>query len=272
MSEDKASQPALTGETAAQDTAQQTLAAHLPELFPAEAALVPDAKATEQKKTKKAKKTGPSAADKKRRKQEDAQLREAMQVDEQELKSLRRKLEKVKHTPERGIETWFRLASRNLYTRRQLLDTKANMLVTLNALVLSVVLGTNYRDLGGDPYLIISLVPLVVACLLSLTFAILASKPHIRRGVFSWADLSAHRVSLMTFEDFYAMSGKEYEEGLDQIMADRELLYGSLKRDIYCHGIDLGHRYKNIQRAYGILLVGIGLSTVVFGVCHAMYW
>ena len=48
----------------------------------------------------------------------DIQLMEALDVEETKLKGLKKKLAKVEGFPERGVETWFRLASKNLYTRR----------------------------------------------------------------------------------------------------------------------------------------------------------
>ena len=55
-------------------------------------------------------------------------------------------------SPERGIETWFRLASKNLYTRRQIVDTKSNILITVNAIIISVVLGSLYPRLSEDSH------------------------------------------------------------------------------------------------------------------------
>ena len=207
----------------------------------------------------------------KREKLIDKRLRQEMHIDPKELKQLKKKLAEASRFPERGIETWFRLTSRNLYTRRQIVDSKANILVTVNALILSVVLGTQYQDLSSDPHLAYAIVPLVVANLISIAFAILASKPRLRRGVFSEQELLEHRVSLMTFDDFYAMPADEYDKALDRVMQDRGLLYGTIKRDIYGLGVDLSRRYKHIQRAYGIFLFGIVLGTVMFGVCHAMF-
>ena len=208
---------------------------------------------------------------KKRTKALHARLQEELEVDEAELSALRKKLAKAKNFPERGIETWFRLASRNLYTRRQIVDTKSNILVTVNSLILSVVLGTVYGDLGSDPHLAVAIVPLVLANLLSIMFAIMATKPRLRRGVFSDDDIDAHRLSLMTFDDFYAMSASAYDRALDRVLADRQSLYGSIKRDIHTLGVDLSRRYLHIRRAYGIFLVGISFSALLFGLCHAMF-
>lgn len=54
-----------------------------------------------------------SKAEKKLEKEKDAILMAELQVDAVELKGLKKKLAKMQGSPERGIETWFRLASKN---------------------------------------------------------------------------------------------------------------------------------------------------------------
>lgn len=68
-------------------------------------------------------------------------------IDKKALK----KLKKRDPFPEKGIETWFRLASKNIYTRRQIVDTKSNILVTVNSIIMSIVLGSLYSRLGQGP-------------------------------------------------------------------------------------------------------------------------
>ena len=226
---------------------------------------------SEQLEWKKPKRQSKTKGAAKKQKLIDKRLQKDLKIDKVELKRLKKKLAKAEGFPERGIETWFRLTSRNLYTRRQIVDAKANLLVTINALILSLVLGTLYRSLAESPHLVYATVPLVLASLVSIAYAISASRPRLQTGVFSEQDLLEHRVSLMTFDDFYAMPVDEYERALDRVMQDRELLYGTIKRDIHALGVDLSRRYKNIHRAYGVFFFGIVLSTVMFSLCHIMY-
>lgn len=195
----------------------------------------------------------------------DARLRADMNVDEAELKALKKKLVKAQGSPERGIETWFRLASRNLYTRRQIVDTKSNILITVNSIILSVVLGTMSREIADQPHLAIAIVPLVVANLFSMAFAIFATKPRIAPGIFTPEEVQQHRVSLMTFDDFYKMGADDYDSAITKVLDDRDLLYGTIQRDIYSLGIDLSRRYQQIQRAYSVFLTGIVFATLLFG-------
>jgi len=176
---------------------------------------------------------------------------------------------KKEKRPEKGIETWFRLASRNLYTRRQIVDTKSNILITTNAIIISVVLGTLYIRLDEDPHLIYPIVTLVLTNVLSIAFAIFATRPKIADG--QAAAKEDKSFDLMTFDDFYRLPEEEYRDKVYQIMEDGPLLYASITKDIYKLGVDLSRRYRYIRHSYDIFLYGIILSIFGFGLCHAFF-
>ncbi len=219
------------------------------------------------KKEKKLEKKKKKALEKK----EESYLLEAMQIDEDKLKDLQKKLQKVERFPERGIETWYRLASKNLYTRRQIVDTKSNILITVNAIMISAMMGSLYPRLDEDPHLIYGILPIILGNLISISFAIIATRPVIGRGEFSEAEVHQHKASLMTFDDYYKMPLTKYELALDEMMKDGNFLYDTIKRDLYRLGVDLSHRYKNIRTAYNVFLVGLIIGLVSFGLCHAIF-
>ena len=115
---------------------------------------------------------------KKNQKQLDKALMKDLHVDKEDLKKLKKKLLKAEGRPERGIETWFRLTSKNLYTRLKIVDTKANILITSNSIIISVVLGSLYTRLDQDPHLIYAVGGMVITNVLSIVFAILATIPR----------------------------------------------------------------------------------------------
>ena len=201
----------------------------------------------------------------------DKALMADMKIDKDELKRLRKKLEKAERFPERGIETWFRLASKNLYTRRAIVDTKSNILVTINSIIISVILGSLYGKLDDEPHLLWAIVPMIMTNIISMAFAIYATRPQMGKGTFSGEAVSSQAVNLMTFDDFYKMPEKEYEEALDKLMVDKDFLYGTIKKDIHKLGVELAKRYNRIRMSYDVFLIGLILSLVMFGVCHIVY-
>ena len=192
-------------------------------------------------------------------------------IDKARLKKLRKKIAKIEGYPERGIETWFRLASRNLYTRRQIVDTKSNILVTVNSIIISVILGSLYMQLDSDPHLLWAIVPMILTNVASIAFAIFATRPIIEKGIFTEDDVKGKSARLMTFDDFYRMPEAEYEKAVDLLMEDKDFLYRTIKKDLHHLGVDLSRRYKNIRAAYDIFLIGLVISLFMFGLCHSLF-
>lgn len=207
--------------------------------------------------------------EKKKNKIIDQALMLEMGIDKDELKKLKKKLVKVESRPERGIETWLRLASKNLYTRLQIVDTKANILITANAIIISMVLGTLYTRLDDDPHLIFAVGGLVITNVLSIGFAILATIPK------SWTKKSSltniESADLMTFEDFSDMQLDDYRNSVIKTMEDGSTLYPSIITDIHSLGVKLARKYKLIRISYLVFLYGIILSMILFGACHAFF-
>ncbi len=211
------------------------------------------------------------SSNKKEEKGLDKLLRKELNIDKDKLKSLKKKLSKVEGFPDRGLETWFRLSSKNLYTRRQIVDTKSSILITINSIIISVVLGSLYTQLDEDPHLIYGIVPMVITNLVSIAFAIFATRPKKERTSFSKDKVTDKSASLMTFDDFYQVSLADYEWAVEEMMSDRKFLYDTIKRDIYYLGLDLSHRYKFIRIAYNVFLWGLSISIFFFGACHVFF-
>ena len=207
--------------------------------------------------------------EKKKNKIIDQSLMDEMGIDKEELKKLKKKLIKVESRPERGIETWFRLASKNLYTRLQIVDTKANILITANAIIISVVLGSLYPRLDDDPHLIFAVGGLVLTNVLSISFAILATIPKAWTKRSSITNLES--ADLMTFEDFSGMQLSDYRESVMKTMEDGNTLYPSIITDIHELGVKLARKYKLIRSSYLIFLYGIIISIILFSACHAIF-
>ena len=120
--------------------------------------------------------------DKKTEKAQDKYLKEELNIDKDALKALKKKLAKVEPRSERGAETLFRLVSKNQYTLNTMIDRKSNILISINALILSIILGTVYGQLDSDPHLIYPVVMMLLTNIISIAFAIFATRPELKHG------------------------------------------------------------------------------------------
>ena len=173
--------------------------------------------------------------------------------------------------PERGIETMFRISSNNHQRLSDMADNKAHIMITTTSIIISVLLSILLRKLEDNPNLIFPTTLLLVVCVTTLVFCILATRPSLPKGVFTQQDIDNKKVNLLFFGNFYKMSFEEYSGGMNAMMNDRDFLYGSLTRDVYSQGIVLGHKYRLLRTGYNIFMYGIVASVLAF-VIASIFW
>lgn len=210
-----------------------------------------------------------SKSEKQKQKALEKALMSELKVDREELKKMKKKLLKASGIPERGIETWFRLTSKNLYTRLQIVDTKANILITSNSIIISIVLGSLYARLDEDYHLVYAVAGLLITNVISIAFSILAAIPQASKKAEELEELE--KIDLMSFDDFYHMDIKEYESHVMKVMEDGNRLYPSIIADIHDLGLILARKYKLIRISFFVFLYGIIFSIMLFGVCHGFF-
>ena len=188
-----------------------------------------------------------------------------------ELEKVREKLKKAKKAkPERGIETMFRTTSHNHILLSEMADNKANILITINSIILSVVVSVLIRKLEENPRLLIPTLLLVAVCLATTVLAILSTRPIVNQGTFTREDIHSKRTNLLFFGNFFGMRIDDYEWGMKEMMKDSEYLYGSLIKDIYFLGKVLGRKYKYLRLAYNVFMYGFVIAILSFLIAIAL--
>nr|WP_068891378.1 Pycsar system effector family protein [Pedobacter panaciterrae] len=172
--------------------------------------------------------------------------------------------------PERGVETMFRITSTNHQRLSDMADNKAHIMISTNSIILSVILSVLLRKLEDNPHLIIPTLLLLIICVVTMVFSILATRPSIPTGVFTPEDIKEKRVNLLFFGNFYRMSLPDYENGMIKMMDDRDFLYGSLIKDVYAQGVVLGRKYRLLRIAYNVFMFGIVAAVLAFIIASAL--
>jgi len=203
-------------------------------------------------------------SDKLREKAKDHYLMEELNIDKGALKQLKKKLEKVAPRSERGVETLFRLLSKNQYTLNAMVDTKSNILISINALILSLILGTVMSQLSTDPHLIYPVIMILFTNLTSITFAIFATRPELVHG-------KSEVKNLMFYGNFQDMDESEYVEKITNLMNEGDELYKTIAKDTYYLGITMDRKFKLLRKSFNIFLIGIIVSVIAFIGCHALF-
>lgn len=171
---------------------------------------------------------------------------------------------KKEDRPDKGIETMFRISSGSQQRLSDMADNKANIMITTNSIILSVLLSVLLRQLEDSSYLVLPTVLLLTVCVTTMVFSILATRPSVPPGIFSAEDLDKRKVNLLFFGNFYKMSFESYAAGMQEMMNDRDFLYGTLTRDVYAQGVVLGKKYRLLRIAYNVFMFGIVASVIAF--------
>jgi predicted metal-dependent HD superfamily phosphohydrolase len=174
--------------------------------------------------------------------------------------------EEKKNLPGRGIETMFRLTSANHLELSAMADNKANILVTVNSIIITVIISVLFRHIETSPHLMFPAIIFLASTVGAIIFSVLATRPNINPGKFSKEDINARKTNLLFFGNFYKMNLQEYEWAMKEMINDREYLYGSLIKDIYFLGVVLGRKYRLIRIAYNIFMYGIIISVLAFAI------
>jgi hypothetical protein len=143
-------------------------------------------------------------------------------------------------------------------------DSKANILISVNAIVLSVIIGTLFDNLLTDPNLQIPVMMLVTVCVLAIMFGILATRPNVTSGTFTKEDIVSKKTNLLFFGNFHKMGYADYDWGMTELLADKNYLYSSMIKDTYFLGIVLAKKYRYLRIAYNIFMYGLILAIVAF--------
>jgi len=178
---------------------------------------------------------------------------------------------KVALKPDRGIETMFRTTSKNHLNLSAMADNKANIMISVNTIIISVVVTVLIRKLNEYPNLLIPTLLLIVVCLVTIVLSILATRPNVSQGVFEEEDILNKRTNLLFFGNFHGMELKRYEWGMKEMMKDGDYLYSSLIKDIYFLGVVLGKKYRLLRAAYTTFMIGFVVAILAFVVAMMFF-
>lgn len=173
--------------------------------------------------------------------------------------------------PGRGVETMYRATYRTHVNLSSIADNKANIMLSVNAIVLSVVVANLATKLDSNPHLVIPTIILVGVCLGSLFYAIQATRPKVTEGKSSMEDIKARRSNLLFFGNFYNMPIDDFHYGMMEMIRDEDFLYSSMTRDLYYLGVVLAKKYAFLRICYNIFLFGIIVAVIAFLVAIVWY-
>src|SRR5687768_11012021 len=113
----------------------------------------------------------------------------------------------------KGIQTMLRLTSENHMRLSEMADNKANILISVNAIIISVILSVLIRKIEVDKHLAIPTFIFLATALSTIVISILATRPKITNGSFTREDILNKKTNLLFFGNFFKSELEEYKWG-----------------------------------------------------------
>ena len=165
---------------------------------------------------------------------------------------------------DRGVETLFRTASHNHMQLSQMGDGKANLLISINTILLSILISFIFTKIDTNRFLEIPTLMMICVSVTTIVLAILSTRPKISHGKFTPQQIIKKEANLLFFGNFHNMPLIEYKSAVKDMMLDNEYLYESLIMDIYFMGKVLARKYRFTTWAYNVFMVGIVLCMIAY--------
>lgn len=186
--------------------------------------------------------------------------KEKLEIEKQKIEAKKEAGSKA----DRGIETMFRNTVRTHVEFSSMADNKANIMISINTLIIGAIVTVMIRKLDVNPELIIPTFMLLLTSLTCIVYGVLVTRPKVTAGRFTKEDIQKKQTNLLFFGNFYDMDLKDFTWGMNEMMNDKEFLYGSMIKDFYFLGQVLGRKYKYLRVCYTIFMFGLIISVVAY--------
>lgn len=192
-----------------------------------------------------------------------------LEIMEQELIEKKKKKKKKKpnksDSPLKGVETMYKVALRNHVDLSSIADNKANTLISVNAIIISIVLSALFPKLDSNPFLFYPGLSILLFTIVTIILSILSTIPNVNnQGKVSREEVTKGLGNLTFFGNFHKMNLTDYEWSMNQLMNNKDYLYNTLSRDLFFLGKVLNKKYKLLRYAYYSFVIGLLASIIIF--------
>jgi hypothetical protein len=164
----------------------------------------------------------------------------------------------------RGIETMFRSAYRVQMDLTGLADNKANMMISINGIIISIIIAAVAPKLDSNPWLLVPTTIFLLGTLVSIVYAIVAARPRVSSERITLQDLEHSEGNILFFGDFSNLSEDDFMEGMLDLLNDRTVLYETMIRNLYGLGSVLRKKFALLQVAYTAFMLALVLGVLSF--------
>lgn len=167
----------------------------------------------------------------------------------------------------RGVQTLFRTLSRNHYNLLKMVDNKARIVLTVNSIITSLLLGVLFIAPKQQGFRIeLGTKILLICSMLSMVFSLLSMLPHRYFG--KTYKKSAYK-GVLYAENFSVLSLEEFKSEFKRIMENGQTIYDEMISDLYFLGQTIALKQKILLLSVTIFLIGL-ISAIVYSLANGI--
>ena len=167
-----------------------------------------------------------------------------------------------------GARTMFKIALRNHIDLTSIADQKANIMLSINALIITIGLPVFSTYLAGKGFLMAPAVVFLFTAIATMILATLSTRPIKLEGETDVQRLLSERTNFFFFGNFFRIPNNQYQEVMKTVVADTDYLDSSFVDDLYYLGIALGKKFQLLRLCYNVFVFGLCLSVLTFLVAY----
>jgi len=164
----------------------------------------------------------------------------------------------------RGIETLFKSQYRVNMNLSALADAKSNIMISINGIIISIILASISPKIDANPFLLIPTVILLIGCLASMIYAVLAARPRVSSAAITLEEVRQSKANILFFGNFARLTEEDYLEGMTELLRNTDLVYRNMMRDTYWLGKVLIKKYRLLRIAYTLFMIALGAGVLSF--------
>jgi Pycsar effector protein len=164
----------------------------------------------------------------------------------------------------RGVETMFRTSYRVHMDLSGLADAKANIMISINGIIISIIIASISPKIDTNPWLLAPTSVLLLACLISIVYAVRSARPRVSSEVVTLDDIRQNRANILFFGHFVSLSQDDYLTGMTELMSRPDVIYTQMVRDIYGLGKVLKLKFQLLRVAYTVFMIGMTIGILLF--------
>lgn len=215
---------------------------------------------------------GKRSYDKRRRKNVSGQQSSNYKTEQKEVKA------RTGKNFGRGIDTMYRTSFRNHITLSKIADGKANMMISINTIILSIVITVSGASLSffeetfyENPEFLVPIISLLLSSLTAVVFAVFSARPSVTEYRIKKDKLiRSKEASLLYFGNFLKLEKREFIDYMASMKMNQDALYDDLAKDLYDLGAVMHKKYLLLTISYNTFVGGLALAVISFLIVYLL--